>query len=199
VSMAIAIRTAIGCGAVALVGAVVAWFGASRRRQLAVIGLALPLMAFPMVSAGLMESVAADRSARSLAAEIEDHLGPETELLWIESYAAGVSFYLQRPIPVATTDGDELRSNYILRNAEIFLDDEGLLRPLAAAERAVSDCEGRRVFLLGTGSRDLGDVIEASGVPLLMETRRWLAFGPDCVRAKTAVVDETADDEEDVN
>ena len=199
VSMATAMRTAIGIGVVALVGAVVAWFGASRRRQLVVVGLALPLMAFPMVSAGLMESVAADRSTRGLATEIEDHLGPETELLWIETYAGGVSFYLQRLIPVATTDGDELRSNYILRNAEIFLDDEGLLRPLAAAERAVSGCDGRRVFLLGTGSRDLGDVIEASGVPLLMENRRWLAFGPECVRAETAVVEEPAGDEEVVN
>jgi hypothetical protein len=70
---------------------------------------------------------------------------------------------------------------------------------LAAAERAVSDCDGRRVFLLGTRSRDLGDVIEASGVPLLMGNRRWLAFGPDCVRAETAVVEEPADDEDVVN
>ena len=58
VSTEVAIRTAIGFGVAALVGAVIAWFGASRRRQLAVIGLALPLMAFPMVTAGLLESVA---------------------------------------------------------------------------------------------------------------------------------------------
>jgi 4-amino-4-deoxy-L-arabinose transferase-like glycosyltransferase len=199
VSTEIAMRTAIGFGVVALVGAVVAWFGSLQRRQYALIGLALPLMAFPMVSAGLMDSVAADRSARGLAAEIEDHLTPETELLWIESYASGVSFYLERPIPVATTDGDELRSNYILRNAEIFLDDEGLLRPLAAAERAVSDCDGPQVFLLSTRSRDLGDAIEAAGVPPLMESRRWLAFGPDCVPAASVAEEEPIDREEVVD
>jgi 4-amino-4-deoxy-L-arabinose transferase-like glycosyltransferase len=199
VSTEIAVQTAIGFGVVTLVGAVVAWFGTMRRRQLAVIGLALPLMAFPMVTAGLMESVAADRSARGLAAEIEDHLNSKTELLWIESYAAGVSFYLQRPIPVATSDGGELRSNYILRNSEIFLDDEGLLRPLAAAERAVADCDGPQIFLLGTGSRDLGDAIEASGVPPLVENRRWLAFGPGCVAAETVADDVPADDEGVVN
>ena len=124
---------------------------------------------------------------------------PKTELLWIESYAAGVSFYLQRPIPVATSDGGELRSNYILRNSEIFLDDEGLLRPLAAAERAVADCDGPQIFLLGTGSRDLGDAIEASGVPPLVENRRWLAFGPGCVAAETVADDVPADDEGVVN
>ncbi|MBD3857469.1 MAG: phospholipid carrier-dependent glycosyltransferase [Acidobacteria bacterium] len=191
----VAVRTAIGFGIAALVGAVIAWFGASRRRQLAVIGLALPLMAFPVVSAGLLEAVAADRSARGLALEIENHLAPDTELLWIESYASGVSFYLERPIPVATTDGDELRSNYILRNAEVFLDDEGLLRPLAAAERSVSDCDGQHIFLLSTKSRDLGDAIEASGVLPLMENRRWLAFGPDCVPAEIPVVEGLDDGE----
>ena len=196
VSTEVAVRTAIGFGAAALVGAAIAWFGTSRRRQLAVIGLALPLMAFPVVSAGVLESVAADRSARGLAMEIESHLGPDTELLWIESFAAGASFYLERPIPVATSDGDELRSNYILRNAEIFLDDEGVLRPLAAAERSVAECDGQQIFLLSTKSRDLGDAIEASGVPPLMEHRRWLAFGPGCVPPQNPSVEGVADGED---
>jgi 4-amino-4-deoxy-L-arabinose transferase-like glycosyltransferase len=196
VSSGVAVHTAIGFGVTALVGAFVAWFGFSRRRQLALIGLALPLMAFPVISAGLLKAVAADRSARGLAAEIEDHLTPETELLWIESYAAGVSFYLERPIPVATSDGEELRSNYILRNTEIFLDDDGLLRSLAAAERAVSSCDGSRIFLLSTRSRDLGDVIEASGVSPLTATRRWLAFGPDCVLEESAEHEASGGDKE---
>jgi hypothetical protein len=93
-----------------------------------------------------------------------------------------MSFYLERTIPVASSDGSELRSNYILRNAEKYHDESGLLRPLAAAERAVSDCEGPRVFLLSTRRRDLGDAIEAAGLSYLGGNRRWLAFGPDCAR-----------------
>jgi 4-amino-4-deoxy-L-arabinose transferase-like glycosyltransferase len=195
VANAVAVRTAIGFGVAALAGAVLAWIGASRRRQLAAIGLAMPLMAFPIVSAGLMDSVAADRSARGLAVAIEGQLTSDTEILWIEKYAPGVSFYLERTIPVATTDGHELRSNYILRNAEIFIEDRGLLRPLASAERAVSDCEGQQIFLLNAKSRDLGDVIEASGVPPLMKSRRLLAYGPDCVPAEKTT-DEQAVDEQ---
>jgi len=193
VSTEVAAQTAIGFGVAALVGAVVAWFGASGRRRLALIGLALPLMAFPVVSAGLLQSVAADRSARGLAAEIEGHLGSDTEILWIGTYASGVSFYLERPIPVATTDGSELRSNYILRNAEVFLDDEGLLRPLASAKRSISDCGGQQIFLLSTRNRDLGDSLEASGVPPLVENRRWRAFGPDCIPAEKPVVEGVVD------
>jgi hypothetical protein len=194
VSLATATSFAFGFGAAALVGAVIAWLGARTRRHLAVIGLALPLLAFPIVSGPLMEAVAADRSARGLAAEVETHMAPETELLWIETYAPGVSFYLERTIPVATSDGSELRSNFILRNAETFYDDQGLLRPLAAAERAVSDCDGPRIFLLSSKSRNLGDVIEASGFEPLMENRRWLAFGPECVSSAVVAEASTGDE-----
>jgi 4-amino-4-deoxy-L-arabinose transferase-like glycosyltransferase len=181
VSIETATGFAVGFGAAAVLGAVLAWFGARTRRHLAVIGLALPMLAFPIVGARLMDSVAADRSARGLASKVESRLTADTELLWVESYAAGVSYHLERVIPVASSDGAELRSNYIFRNAEAFLDDAGLLRPLAAAERSVRDCEGKRIFLLSTKSRDLGDAIAASGFQPLMENRRWLAFGPDCV------------------
>jgi hypothetical protein len=109
--------------------------------------------------------------------------------LWIESYAPGVSFYLERTVPLASNDGNEFRSNYILRNAEVLLDETGPLRPLASAEREVADCSGPQIFLLSSRSADLGDAIEEYGVPRLTESRRWMAFGPDC-----GVVDELADE-----
>ncbi len=187
VSTDTAFHFAVVFGAVAVAGFALSWFGVRRAPVLGAIGLALPLMAFPAVSSGLMTAVAADRSARGLASEIENRLTSDTELLWIESYAPGVSFYLERTIPVATVDGDELRSNYILRNSEIFIDDEGLLRPLASAEHEVSECGGPQIFILSAGSRDFGDAIEAAGVPPLTRSRRWLAYGPDCIPESAAV------------
>jgi 4-amino-4-deoxy-L-arabinose transferase-like glycosyltransferase len=194
VSTESAVEFAVGIGALAVVGSVMAWLGARRRRHLALIGLALPMLAFPIMSASLMDFVAADRSARNLAAAVGSRLTPATELLWIESYAAGLSFYLERAIPVASTDGDELRSNYILRNAETYFDGGGLLRPLTSAERAISDCDGPEIFLLSSRSRDLANAIEKSGYPPLATNRRWLAFGPDCVPVAVAV-EESTDEE----
>jgi len=182
VSADVAIGTALGIGVVAVAGSIIAWIFAPTRRYFAAFGLSLPLVVFPLICAPLIESVAGDRSAKALAGALQPVLGRETELLWVEAYAPGMSFYLERTIPVASSDGGEFRSNYILRNAENFLDDEGLLRSLAAAEKAVSDCDGKSIFLLSTRSRDLGDAIEAAGVPLLERNRRWMAFGPDCVR-----------------
>jgi 4-amino-4-deoxy-L-arabinose transferase-like glycosyltransferase len=183
VSADVAIGTALGFGAVAVAGSIATWFFAPTRRHLVVIGLSLPLVALPSICTTLIDSVAADRSVKAMAGALRPALGPDTELLWVEAYAGGMSFYLERTIPMASTDGGELRSNYILRNANQFLDDSGPLRPLTAAEREVSECDGRTIFLLSTKNRDLGDAIESAGVEALAENRRWLAFGPDCVRA----------------
>ena len=122
VSPDVAIATSFGFGAVAVAGSVVTWFLAATRKHLAVIGLSLPLVALPVICAPLIESVAGDRSVKAMAGALQPALAADTELLWVESYAGGMSFYLERTIPVASVDGGELRSNYIVRNAENFLD-----------------------------------------------------------------------------
>ena len=182
VSAAVASRTAIFFGVVALVGACVAGFGSVARYSLAVIGLAFPLMMLPVASSVLMKEVAASRSTRGLAAAIEDHLTPLTQLLWIESYAPGMSFYLERPIPVASIDGNELRSNYILGHAEAYFDEAGVIRPLASAWREMAACNGPQFFLFGVKKPDLRKAAEAAGWQQLTKNRRWMVYGPDCSR-----------------
>jgi 4-amino-4-deoxy-L-arabinose transferase-like glycosyltransferase len=180
VPVEIAARAALGFGIAAVVGAVLVWLSTAGRLKLAAIGLSLPLVVFPIVAAPVLKAVADDRSTRRLADAVELRLTPETELLWVASYAAGLSFYFERAIPVASTDGAEFRSNYILRNAERFFDESDMLLPLAAVERAVSECTGPRVLFVGAARRDLVGFIEESGVPMLAENRRWIAFGPGC-------------------
>ncbi len=180
VPLDVAVRTVTGIGVAALCGAALAWWSAARRPLGAAIGLSLPLLAIPVIGAPAIRAVAADRSTRSLAAQLETHLSPDTELLWIESYAPGLSFYLDQSIPVASSTGEEFRSNYILRNDDQFRDDRGLLRSLEAAEFALSDCRGPRVLLFDMRTNDLRDVVDAAGAPVLAGNRRWVAYGPDC-------------------
>jgi hypothetical protein len=195
VSVEIAARAALGFGIAAVVGATLVWFSVTGRRTLAAIGLSLPLVVFPFIAAPVLKAVADDRSARGLAEAVEPRMTPETRLLWVESYAAGLSFYLERTIPVASTDGAEFRSNYILRNVGRFFDESETLLPLSAAERAVSECTGPRIFLVGAGNRNMVGFIEASGVPILTKNRRWIAFGPDCGRDVGLEFESEADDD----
>ncbi len=177
----VAVRAVLGIGLTALFGAVLAWWSATRRPLLVVIGLSLPLLAIPVLGGPAIQAVAADRSTKDLAGALEAHVDPDTRLLWVESYAAGLSFYLERTIPVASPTGEEFRSNYILRNDERFRSDGGLLRPLKAAETALFDCQGPRVLLFDKRTHRLRSAVEDAGVPVLEENRRWVAYGPDCV------------------
>jgi 4-amino-4-deoxy-L-arabinose transferase-like glycosyltransferase len=171
---------AVGFAVVAIAGGVLAWVAGGGRRGLAVVGLSLPLVALPLVVAPALEAVAATRSARGLAHAIEGRIGPGTEILWIEAFSPGLSFYLNRTIPLLSADGDELRSNYILRNWERFSSADGPLRPLTAAARELAWCRPSRVLVVGASRDDLRRAISASGTPVLAEGRRWVAFGPDC-------------------
>lgn len=177
----VAVRVVLGIGLAALFGAALAWWSANRRPLLVVIGLSLPLLAIPVLGAPAIEAVAADRSTRALAIELAPHIDSDTQLLWVESYAPGLSFYLQRTIPVASPTGQEFRSNYILRNDDRFRADGGLLRPLEAAETALFHCQGPRVLLFDNKTRKLRSAVEDAGVPVLERNRRWIAYGPDCV------------------
>lgn len=177
----VAVRAVLGIGFTALFGAALAWWSAIRRPLLVVIGLSLPLLAIPVLGGPAIQAVAADRSTKDLAGALEAHVDSDTRLLWVESYAAGLSFYLERTIPVASPTGQEFRSNYILRYDERFRSDGGLLRPLEAAETALFDCQGPRVLLFDNKTRKLRSVVEDAGVPVLEGNRRWVAYGPDCV------------------
>jgi 4-amino-4-deoxy-L-arabinose transferase-like glycosyltransferase len=175
----LATGSAAGLGIAALLGAGLAWFSTGPRRFLSVLGLSLPMAVAPLVLGPVIAAVAESRSAHGLALALEARVEPTTELLWVEAYAAGLSFYLERVIPLASIDGDELRSNYIVRNPDRYLSESGPLRP-PPEESDLTACSGPRVLLVSSGRRDLRRAIAAAGVPVLTEGRRWTAYGPDC-------------------
>jgi 4-amino-4-deoxy-L-arabinose transferase-like glycosyltransferase len=179
----LAMRSAAGLGLAALLGSGLAWFSTGKRRLLTVIGLSLPMAIAPVVLGPVVAAVAESRSARGLAEAVESRAGRAPELLWIEAYAAGLSFYLERVVPLASVNGDELRSNYIVRNPDRYLSKSGPLRPPPDAS-ALAVCSGPRVLLISSGRRDLHEAIAAAGVPVLVEEPRWTAFGPQCTVAE---------------
>ncbi len=183
----LAVRTVKGVGIAALLGAALAWWSAGRRPLFAVIGLSLPLLAIPVIGGSAISAVAMDRSTKSLATQLKSSTSGDTQWLWVESYAAGLSFYLDRTIPVASATGEEFRSNYILRNDDRFRDDRGLLRSLEAAETALLYCEGPRVLLFDTRTNDFREAAREAGVPVLAGNRRWVAFGPGCAEASDEI------------
>ena len=84
-----------------------------RNASLCFIAFALfPPLLFGL-NLGAIEVVFNTKSARQLAHAMPA-LPPQTELLCLGCFPAGLPFYLQRTATLATTDGRELTSNYIL-------------------------------------------------------------------------------------
>jgi 4-amino-4-deoxy-L-arabinose transferase-like glycosyltransferase len=170
--------TAWGLGAACVAGAALAWLGAVRRREVALLGLVLPVAAIPFVSRGLMDEIGRERSAAELAAAVERVLDSDAEVVGVAAFPLSLPFYLQRPLVLATDDGAELTSNYLIRHLDQWRRAPGTpLRPLAWWMDALVTCGRRRVFVVRSEDAGVRRVLEGV-VPLLVDTGRYAAYGP---------------------
>lgn len=115
---------------------------------LLIAALSLPLVALPVVLHPVIAVLAELRSERALVSMIRTELPAETEVVGLKSWRPSISFYLQRPVPILSSDGDELRSNYILRTYPEWVDAEGTLRPAPTTTAGLDRCEQPTVYLV---------------------------------------------------
>jgi 4-amino-4-deoxy-L-arabinose transferase-like glycosyltransferase len=120
----------------------------SNRGTWLIAALSLPIVALPVVLQPVIVAAAERRSERALADLIRSELPAETEVVGYRAWRPSLSFYLRRPVPILSHDGDELRSNYILRTHEVWLDPAGWLRPIPAARSTITSCDQPRVILV---------------------------------------------------
>lgn len=170
--------TAAGLGAACVAGAVLAWLGATRRRELALLGLVLPVAAIPFVSRGLMDEIGRERSAAELAAVVERVLEPDAEVVGVDAFPLSLPFYLRRTLVLATDDGAALTSNYLVRHLDRWRRAPGSpLRPKAWWVDALVTCGRPRVFVVRSEDAAARRALDGI-VPLLVDTGRYAAYGP---------------------
>ncbi len=169
--------TARALGAVCLLSGV-ACLVFSHRRDIALFALSIPVVAIPFVSVKLMNAIGSDRSARDLAAAVEQVMTEHTEIVAIQAYPLSLPFYLGRDFRIATSDGSELTSNYIVRSYSRLLGVPGSpLRPADWWLDALADCQPPRVFVVRTDNATARSLLEAR-LPLIASNRKVAAYGP---------------------
>ncbi len=129
-----------------------------------VAALSLPLVALPVVFLPLISVLADLRSERALVRMIQTELPAETEVLGLRSWRPSVSFYLQRPVPILSVDGDELRSNYILRTYSEWTDADGVLRPVPAEAAGFDQCAQPAVYLVHARRPEIQRTLDRAGL-----------------------------------
>ncbi len=167
--------TALALGIVCVAAAVMLWLG-RQQRSVVLLGLALPIAAIPVVGGELMKAIGADRSARALAHAIEQAAGSTVQVVSIETLPLSLPFYLRQPIVVATDDGDEWTSNYLLRNFDT-VKDAPTVRPAAWWREALVECRRPRVFVTSVDNEAARATLSAT-LPLIATSRKYDAYGP---------------------
>lgn len=168
--------TAWRLGSVCLLSSIVGLVR-SQWKALTLAALSLPVASIPFVSQGLMDAIGRDRSARALAEVIGEATSVPTEIVGIEAFPLSLPFYLQREMTLATADGEELTSNYLIRNLEPWR--RRPLSPLRPAEwwrDALQTCNRPRVFVIRSDAPARAELNAA--LPLLMDSGRYAAYGP---------------------
>jgi hypothetical protein len=150
----------------------------ARRGTWALPALVLPVAAIPFVSMTLMDRIGEDRSSRAAAAAVRPFLTAESEIIAVATYPLSLPFYLGRTLTLATADGHELTSNYIVRRHERLRALAGsTLRPPGWWEEALATCDRPRLFVVPVDRRDVRDRLESS-LALLAMTRKFAIYGP---------------------
>jgi hypothetical protein len=185
-----------------LAAGLLGWLGA-RRPGAALAALSLPVVAAPFLLLPALEQIGRQRSAKELAAAVAPRLGAPwarsadapgavqtpaadaagAEVVGVGAYPPSLAFYLGRTILLATADGDELRSNYLLRHHDKWARAAGTtLRPADWWRGALAGCDRPRVFVVP--SRDgAARAALAARAPLLHDDGRHAAYGP-CAPAR---------------
>jgi hypothetical protein len=141
-----------------------------------IAALSLPLAALPVVLSPVIAAALERRSEKALAELIRTELPAETEVVGYRAWRPSLSFYLKRPIPILSADGDELRSNYILRTFDRWVRPDGILRPLAGDQREPVGCDQPRVYLVHSRREDDRDRMLRAGFEPIWEGPKLHAF-----------------------
>jgi 4-amino-4-deoxy-L-arabinose transferase-like glycosyltransferase len=169
----VADETAIALGVAFAVGGVVALL--SKRRELTLAALSLPMIALPLLTQPLMLGIAERRSAKSFADELRPHLTAQTPVIGVEAFTGSLAFYLQRPIVVVTEDASELTSNYLIRRYEKFTSNPASpLKPLRYFEQSLGSC--CPVYILRNNDAKRRTLLESRGYRRVADGAHHIAY-----------------------
>lgn len=168
-------HTAVVLGVACLGGGVVGWLF-HRRRELLLLAFSMPVAAISFSSHLLMEEIGNERSSELLADAITAVAGRSAMVVGVGAYPPSLPFYLQHTMIVATEDGAELTSNYLMRHVRRY---RGFGTPLRKADwwqEALLTCSRPTVFVMLSGDTESRETL--SQLDFIMDTGKYVAFGP---------------------
>lgn len=170
--------TGLALGAIFAAGGLVA--AITKRRDLALVALSLPVIAIPVVANPLMNAIGERRSTRTLAASIAPHVAPQTPVIGVEAFAGSLAFYLRRPIVLATDDASELTSNYILRRYDRIAGSEASpVKRMSWLDENLKACCEKRIYIARVKDPEHQQLLLSHGAEVIARGTHHIAYAWD--------------------
>lgn len=149
-----------------------------RANALLAASLALLPIAVTLGASSVFHAVAEDRSARALSRALLAEAPGEFRVVGLQAFPPSLAFYLERNVLLESFDARELGSNYI---AEYVSQHRGAanspLRSLGGWLAELHRCPEPTFYV--TAYHDLTRRARLQELlPMVVETRRWAAYGP---------------------
>lgn len=172
--------TAVALGCALAIGGALALFG--KRRDLVLIGLTIPVIAMPLLTAPLLRAIGERRSAKSFVEELAPRVTPETQIVGVEAFTGSMAFYLRRPIVVVSEDASELTSNYLIRSYEKFATNPAsTLKPMPYFARSLAS-NGPRIYIVRDKDAQHRALLESRGWQPVADGAHHVAYAYNAAR-----------------
>ena len=164
-------------GVLLLVGGLVA--AIAKRRDFAVIALSLPMLAIPLVTTPLLKSLGERRSAKSFVAQLAPYLTPHVRVVGVEAFTGSMTFYLRQPIVVASDNGEEFTSNYVIRHYPQFSSaPSSPLKPVKWFRDTIDGCCAVRLYVVRDRDVKTRALFESRGARVIAIGPHYVAYAP---------------------
>lgn len=164
-------------GALLLAGGIIGAF--AKRREFAIVALSLPVLAIPLATTPLLKALGERRSTKSFIAQLAPYVTPHVHLVGVEAFTGTMPFYLQRPIVVASDDGEEFTSNYIIRHYRQFsAAPASPLKPMSWFRQTIDGCCTVRLYIVRNNDRASRAMFEGRGILPIATSAHYVAYAP---------------------
>ncbi len=165
--------SAIAIGVTFLIGGM---FSFVKWRDIALIALTIPVIAIPLAANPMMRAIGARRSEAAFMEQLRPLVTPRTEVVGVEAFTGSMTFYLQRPMVVVTSDAEEFTSNYLIRHYASFAGGSSI-KPMSWLDGALADVSTPRIFIVRVNdARHRGQLV-TRGLRVVAGDARYVAFG----------------------
>ncbi|MEA2164607.1 MAG: hypothetical protein QOK37_2734 [Thermoanaerobaculia bacterium] len=164
--------SAIAIGVTFLIGGAM---GLVSRRDLALIGLTIPMIAIPLTANPIMQAIGARRSEQSLVEKLRPVMTPRTEIVGVEAFTGSMTFYFQRSMIVVTPDAEEFTSNYLIRHYAVFAGGSSI-KPVSWLDGALADTSTPRIYIVRTNDALHRSQLAARALRVVASDVRYVAY-----------------------